>query len=92
SDNPEMMIDTLSDAICVNKFPGKERTVYTVYNRAYRTYRGEAMRIPHTDGAEYYDVWNDKKIEYTVRDGYAYLNLTVDAQSIGCVLVNHAKS
>ena len=92
SDEPEMMVETLSDAICVNKFPAKDRTVYTVYNRAYRTYRGEILAVAHSDGAEYYDVWGDKKIDYTVRDGLAYLNLTVDAQSIGCVLVNHPKA
>ena len=90
SDNPEMMIETLSDAICVNKFPGNGRTVYTVYNRAYRTYRGKALSLPYSKGTLYYDVWNEKELDFTVEDGYAIIDLTVDAQSIGCILEKKA--
>ena len=88
SDYPEMMIESLSPAICINKFPGKDRTVYTVYNRAYRTYRGEALRIPHVDGNVYYDVWKERPLEVEIENGYAHVKLEVDAQSIGCILVS----
>lgn len=50
SDEPEAMIDTASPAICANRFPGKGRTVYTLYNRAYTTYRGVVLRVPHAEG------------------------------------------
>ena len=89
SDTPEMLIETLSPAICINKFPGKERTVYTVYNRAYRTYRGEVLSIPHVNGNVYYDVWNDCPLDVKIEDGCATLSLRVDAQSIGCILVSN---
>ena len=92
SDEPEMMIETLSPAMCINKFPAKKRTVYTVYNRAYRTYRGDAFRIPHEEGNTYYDVWNDAPLNVRIESGYATVELEVDAQSIGCILVNRAKS
>ena len=55
SDNPETMIDTLSPAICANRFPGINREVYTIYNRAYTTYRGPALRTEHKEGTVYYD-------------------------------------
>lgn len=92
SDNPEMMIDTLSPAICINKFPAKDRCIYTVYNRAYRTYRGEAVRIPHEEGNVYYDVWNDAPLSVKIEGGYATAVLDIDAQSIGCILVSKAKN
>jgi hypothetical protein len=88
SDNPETMIDTLTPAIAANKFPGDGRTVYTLYNRAYTTYRGEVLCIPHTEGAVYYDAWSDEPLTPEIRGGYAYLSLTVHAQGIGCVLVS----
>ena len=85
SDNPETMVDTLSPAICANKFPGKNRTVYTIYNRAYTTYRGKILHIPHVEGAKYYDAWNDEELKVEIKDGYADIYLTIHGQSIGCI-------
>jgi len=92
SDIPETMIETLSPAICANKFPGEGRTVYTLYNRAYTTYRGPALKIKHTDGAEYYDAWNGEPLTPEIRDGYAEISLALHAQSIGCVAVSCRKA
>ena len=92
SDDPEMMIESLSPAMCVNKFPGKDRTVYTVYNRAYRTFRGEALSVPHSEGNVYYDVWNERELTVKIENGYAKISLEVDAQSIGCILVFSKKN
>ena len=89
SDYPETMIDTLSPAICMNKFPGKGRTVYTVYNRAYTTYRGKILRVKHTEGATYYDAWNDKPLKVEICDGYAEIYLDIHAQSMGCIVISH---
>ncbi|MBQ8409003.1 MAG: hypothetical protein IJY39_09085 [Clostridia bacterium] len=88
SDTPETMIDTLSPAICANRFPGKGREVYTVYNRAYTTYRGKILRVKHTEGAKYYDAWNDEPLKVEIRDGYAEINLTIHAQSMGCIVIS----
>lgn len=88
---PQTMIDTMSPAVCANSFPGDNRTIYTLYNRAYSTFRGKGLRIKHTEGNTYYDVWNGCPLEYEVKDGYAELSLCLGAQEIGCVLVNLAK-
>jgi hypothetical protein len=89
SDYPETMIDTLSPAICMNKFPGKGRTVYTVYNRAYTTYRGKILRVKHVEGATYYDAWNDQPLKVEIRDGYAEIYLDIHAQSMGCIVISN---
>ena len=82
------MVDTLSPAICANCFPAADRTIYTIYNRAYSTYRGKAFRVEHTEGAKYFDVWNDKPLEVEIKDGYAEISLAIDAQEMGCVLIS----
>ncbi len=89
SDDPEMMVETESPAVCMNRFPANDgsRTVYTVYNRAYSTYRGPVLRLPHSSGATYYDAWNDKPLAYTVTDGVAEISLEIGAQEIGCIEV-----
>ena len=85
------MIDTLSPAICANRFPGKGREVYTVYNRAYTTYRGKILRVKHTEGAEYFDAWNDKHLKVEICDGYAEIYLDIHAQSMGCIVISVPK-
>ena len=89
SDNPEMLIETESPAICMNKFPSNDgkRTVYTVYNRAYSTFRGTALRVPHKEGNVYYDAWNEKELEYKVVDGYAEIHLEIGAQDMSLLLL-----
>lgn len=86
-----MMVETASPAICINKFPGKDRTVYTVYNRGYRTYRGEALRIPHKEGNVYYDVWGERALDVKIECGYAVIILEVDAESIAVLLFQTPK-
>ena len=89
SDTPESMVDTLSPAICANRFPGNGRTVYTIYNRAYTTYRGKILRVKHTDGATYYDAWNGEPLKVEIKDGYAEIYLDIHAQSMGCIEVSY---
>ena len=89
SDNPDTMIETESPAICMNKFPSKtsDRVLYNVYNRAYSTFRGVALKVPHKEGAKYYDAWNDKELCYKVVDGMAELYLEIGAQEMGCIVI-----
>lgn len=85
SDYPQTMIESEHDAICVNQFPGNRRTVYTLYNRSYHTYVGKIIKIPHVEGTQYLDVWNNKDCEYTVKNGYAYIKSEIKAQNIGAI-------
>jgi len=89
SDNPEMMVETESPAICMNKFPSNDgkRTVYTVYNRAYSTFRGKALKVPHVEGTKYYDAWNEKELEFKVVNGFAEIYLEIGAQEMGLLLL-----
>ena len=87
SDTPETMVDTLSPAVCANRFPGDNREVYTLYNRAYSTYRGKALRVVHEEGTVYYDAWNETELTPVVHDGFAELSVAMPAQSIGCIEV-----
>ena len=89
SDNPEMLIETESPAICMNKFPANDgsRTVYTVYNRAYSTFRGVALKVPHVEGTKYYDAWNEKELSYKVVDGMAEIYLEIGAQDMSLLLL-----
>ncbi len=88
SDYAEGMIDTLSPAVCANRFPGEGRTVYTIYNRAYTTYRGKALRVPHSENHIYFDAWNERPLKTEIKDGYAEIYLDIGAQEMGCIVVS----
>ena len=62
------------------------RTVYTLYNRSYHTYQGEVLCVPYKEGAEYRDVWNDKEVKVTIKDGFAYISTTITAQAVGAIV------
>ncbi len=86
SDSPETMIETESPAICANKFPAKDRVLYTIYNRAYSTYRGAVLKLPHTPGAKYYDAWNERELRVNINNGVAEILMDIGAMEMGCIV------
>ncbi len=85
SDAPEMLVPTERASVYANRFPGKARTVWTVYNARPNTARGQVLAVPHQPGAIYRDEWNNKELQPEIRDGKAILSLELDPQSIGCI-------
>lgn len=89
SDNPETMIKTLTPAVCANRFESEGETLYTFYNRGYTTYRGDVLKVKHVPGARYFDAWNERELKVKISNGFAFINLEIDAMRIGCVVVKH---
>ncbi|MHB1153162.1 MAG: DUF6259 domain-containing protein [Eubacteriales bacterium] len=87
SDHPKTMIKTLTPSLCMNEFPGENRTLYTIYNRAYVTYRGPVLSVPHKEGNVYYDAWNQKPLDFDISNGKAILKTEIHAQQIGCFVI-----
>ncbi|MDP4133561.1 MAG: DUF6259 domain-containing protein [Bacillota bacterium] len=90
SDNPETMIDTPSEAICANKFGTLGKTIYTLYNRAFATYRGDLLVVDHKEGNTYYDAWNESPAEVTITGGKAHIKGSLGVQEIGCIYVQES--
>ena len=85
SDAPEMLVPTERGSVYANRFSGKARTLWTLYNARPNTMRGEVLAVPHHEGATYRDEWNSKELKPEIRDGQAILSLELGPQSIGCV-------
>ena len=85
SDTPEMLVPTERTDVHANRFPGKGRTLWTLYNARPTTVRGTLITIPHQAGATYRDQWNDRDLTPVIRDGKAILALELGPQSIGCI-------
>ncbi|MEI6712129.1 MAG: DUF6259 domain-containing protein [Verrucomicrobiota bacterium] len=52
SDVPEMLVPTERSSVYANRFPGKDRTVWTIYNARPNTTRGEVLAVPHREGCD----------------------------------------
>jgi hypothetical protein len=85
SDAPEMLVPTERASVYANRFPGKARTIWTLYNARPNTVRGEVLAVPHHEEATYRDEWTDMEILPEIRDGKAILSLEFGPQSIGCI-------
>jgi len=86
SSTPEALVPAEKAGIMANKFPGKGRILWTIYNQRYTTVRGEIMKVNHVKGATYYDVWNDKPLQVRISDDYAFISLEMQPQDIGCII------
>lgn len=86
SDKPEPLVPTEKSGIMVNKYPGKGRILWTIYNQRYTTVRSEILKVKHIKGATYYDVWNAKPIQPRISGDFAYISMEIDPQGIGCII------
>lgn len=86
SERPEVLVPTLRLHVFANRFPGKGRTLWTLFNGRYRTVRGEVLRVPHVSGARYRDVWNGTDLTPRISAGEATIALDLPPQGIGCIV------
>lgn len=86
SPHPVPEVETLQQQVHANRFPGENRTAWTLFNARYTTVRGPVLSVEHHEGATYYDIWNDVSLEPDIIDGMAILSQTLDPQQLGCVV------
>ncbi len=84
--DPEPLIDSLQAGVYVNRFPGNNRVLYTVYNASFLTVDDGLFRIPHVEGATYHDLWEEKEMDVTIENDYAVLASKINPQDVRCFL------
>jgi hypothetical protein len=86
------LVPTERGQVYANRFTGRGRTLWTLYNGRNTPVRGRVLAVEHVSGATYHDAWNDKELTPTVENGKAYLDLDLQAQGLGCVVQRAAAS
>jgi formylglycine-generating enzyme required for sulfatase activity len=81
---------TLQYGVFATRFPGQDRTLWTVVNRNEYDVAGVQIRIPHTAGARYYDVWNGAELQPRMGDAEAVLSFPMEANGFGAILATMA--
>jgi formylglycine-generating enzyme required for sulfatase activity len=77
---------TLEYGVFATRFPGDGRTLWTVVNRNEYDVAGDQIRVPHREGARYYDVWNGVEIQPRIADSEAVLSFNLEAHGFGGIL------
>lgn len=88
SSNPQPLIPTLAGHIQANCFPADngQRTIWTLWNGGFTTFRGAVLEIPSVPGEEWVDIWSGKPVKTSQQDGKTTIYLTLDPQSVGGIL------
>lgn len=76
----------LQAGVFASKFPGAHDTLWTIVNRNEYAVNGEQLRIPHGDGAHYYDIWRGIELSPAIEGGDATLNFPIEGLGFGAVL------
>lgn len=86
SDEPDTMLPSPAVGVFINRFPGKTRTMYNLYNSGYYTQRGVVLALTYSENTVYYDVWNDCKCRTERQGDTIYVYGNIDAQDVGCIV------
>lgn len=86
SEDIEPLVATEAPHLFANRFSAQRFTVWTLYNANYRTLRGALLKVKHKPSAQYYDVWNNRKIVPQIKNDIAELTFEIGARSVGCIV------
>jgi formylglycine-generating enzyme required for sulfatase activity len=69
-----------------SRFPGADRTLWTVVNRMEYAIEGEQLALPHADGRRWFDAWHGVELQPRISDGRAHLAFALEPRGFGAVL------
>ncbi len=78
--------------IFASRWPGVQRTLWTLINRQEYAIDGEQLAVPHVDGTAYYDIWNGQQVQPRIEGDHAILSAAIAANGFGAFLADRADS
>lgn len=86
----EPFTPTLQEGVFASKFPGAERSVWLLVNRADHAVDGQQLVVPAANGAVHYDLWSGARLEPEHRGGTQVLRFGIEAKGFGAILASKA--
>jgi iron(II)-dependent oxidoreductase len=78
----------LQPFVYASRFPSGANTVWTFVNRNEYNVSGRQIRVPHTSGVRYYDLWNGVELTPEIRGSDAVLGFAMEAHGYGSMLAS----
>jgi len=77
---------TLSYGLFASKWPGRDRTLWTMVNRNSYALDGRQLSVQHHDGIRYVDVWNGRELAPDREGDEDVLSFPVEANGFAAIL------
>ncbi|MEE4256881.1 MAG: SUMF1/EgtB/PvdO family nonheme iron enzyme [Bacteroidales bacterium] len=75
------LIPCLQDSIWINKWPGKDKTIYTILSFYPPGHEGPLFEVKRKDDYHFVSLWNDEELSIKDMDGVSYLEVSIDPYS-----------
>jgi len=72
--------------VYASKWPGKDRTLWTIINRNEFDVKGEQLEVEYHPGWKFYDLWHGVELSPEIVGGRAILSFGLGGDSFGAVL------
>ena len=87
----EPLVPTLEPTVYANRFAAPGKTVWTLFNAGFSTFRGEVLCVAHRKGARYVDAFTGKPLAARIHGQWAFLPLVLGPQGVGCVVAEYTQ-
>ena len=77
---------TLQNGIFASRFPGEKRTLWTLINLAAHNVNAPQLRVPHTPGTRYFDLWHGVELKPKLEVQEAVFSFEIEGYGFGSVL------
>ncbi len=82
----EPHIPTLQKGVFASKFPGLDKTIYTIVNRDSLDHSGKQLQLPYKENMLYYDIWNGTTLTPKKVNDSIFLSLPIEEHGFGAIL------
>ena len=86
SDNLEPLAPTIAPEILANRFSSTRETIFTFYNRGFRTFRGRVLEVPpELKGRRFVNLFDGRAIAVSHQGDHSFLELELPPRDVGAV-------
>jgi formylglycine-generating enzyme required for sulfatase activity len=82
----EPHVPTIQPNVHASRFPGQGRTVWLLVNRSGENRSGVQLRLAHTEGTRYYNLWAGAELNPQIAGQTAALSFEIEPRGCGAVV------
>ena len=82
----------LQSNIYASKWPGRDRTLWTIVNKNEFDVSGQQIQIPYEPAKKYYDLWHGVELTPAIKNDSAILSFAIEGNGYGALLSIAANS
>ncbi|GEM_PF-3268278 len=79
---PEPLVKTEKEGVLANRFPTRNKIIYTVYNRNADEVSGVLLKVPHRDNWHYVELLSGDEVRFETRGAEDLLSFAVPANEV----------